>query len=106
MTPTALAAAPSPSPSPSPAPRQGFGAILEPRDRRLPDPAAAAPGGARAAAREALESLERAQERLDRLLDGGRAARSCTAGELSPGVERCSAPSCAAPSPSRPSQAG
>jgi hypothetical protein len=49
---------------------------------RLPDRATPSPGGPRAAAREALQSLERAQERLDRLLAGGRAGRSCTAREL------------------------
>ncbi len=49
---------------------------------RLPDGGGASLGGPRAAARDALLSLERARERLDRLLDGGRAGRSCTAREL------------------------
>ncbi|BDG08941.1 hypothetical protein [Anaeromyxobacter paludicola] len=87
MTPTSLAAAASGPAAPStPAPGSGFGAVLEARSMRLPAAGAPAgssiPGGALAAARDALASLERARERLDRLLDGGRAGRTCTAREL------------------------
>lgn len=81
MNPVSLAA-PSPAPAATTTPRAGFGAVLEARSFRLPGAGAAPSGGARAAAREALRSLERARERLDRLLEGGRTGRSCTAREL------------------------
>ncbi len=81
MTPVSLAA-PSSGPAATPPSRPGFGAVLEARSFRLPEAGAAPTGGARAAAREALRSLERARERLDRLLEGSRAGRSCTVREL------------------------
>jgi hypothetical protein len=67
----------------------GFGAVL--RAAAAPPPAtpanvsgsaAGAPGSAGSAAREALTSIERAQRRLDAVLEAARRGRTFTAQEL------------------------
>lgn len=85
-----VAPLPPPAPPAAPAPAgTGFGAMLRAAGApppaapaRLSGPAAGAPGSAGSAAREALASIERAQRRLDSVLEAARRGRTFTAQEL------------------------
>lgn len=87
MLPTSIggvAGASLPTPGPS-APSRGasFGAVLEARGARLAAPGTdPSPRGLAAAARSGLESIERAQARLDGLLEAARSGRTFTPQEL------------------------
>lgn len=93
MLPGPIAAVPPPGPSTAPEPAgAGFGAALRaaaapagpaPARAAPASPAAASPPGqAASAAREALASIERAQRRLDSVLEAARRGRTFTAQEL------------------------
>ena len=87
-----VGAIPPPAPSAAPPAGTGFAAAIRaagtgaPPAPPPPAPGAPAapvpPGSAASAAREALRSIERAQRRLDAVLEAGRRGRTFTAQEL------------------------
>ena len=95
MIPAAVASIPSGGPSPAAPAGPGFGAALRaagapaapapplPAAPPVPGrPAPSQPGSAASAVREALHAIERAQRRLDAVLEAGRRGRTFTAQEL------------------------
>lgn len=95
MIPAAVVSIPSGGPSPAAPAGAGFGAALRaagapaapapplPAAPPVPGrPAPSQPGSAASAVREALHAIERAQRRLDAVLEAGRRGRTFTAQEL------------------------
>jgi hypothetical protein len=93
VLPGPIVAVPPPGPSTAAAPAgSGFGAVLRataapagPAPARVgpgSTAAASSPGQGASAARQALASIERAQRRLDSVLDAARRGRTFTAQEL------------------------